>query len=236
MSTDPRFHAQWGQDAFIHRYLMPFAGGTFFEAGALEGLHLSNTLFFEREMGWRGVLVEMQPWLFPDLQRNRPASHCVQAALGSETVPQLFLNAGDRSGLLRHLSPADIAHLEHAYRDTEPKPVFHVVFVQVRTVMDVLAEAGLAHINYFSLDVEGAELDILSTIDFTRVRIDLFTIEDNSGSFASARGLLVPHGYQFLGSLGTDGLFVRHDVMAEIAARHGSADVAEMLRGLRPPP
>ena len=46
------FHSQWGQDAFIARFLMPHAGGTFFEAGALDGLELSNTLYFERERGW----------------------------------------------------------------------------------------------------------------------------------------------------------------------------------------
>lgn len=229
------FHAQWGQDRFIHKWLMPFEGGTFFEAGALEGLHLSNTLFFERERNWRGILVEMQPWFFPKIRENRPRSHCVQAALGSERIDQLFLNAGDRSGLLRHMDPRSIVHLEEHYRDHTPKPVFQVLWVAVRPIMDVFAEAGMAHINYFSLDVEGAEIDILRTIDFSQVRIDLFTIEANSDKFQALRDLLEPHGYDFLGALGVDGFFVRHDVLADLTSRMGPGHMAQMRAALRQP-
>ncbi len=235
MGIEPPFHSQWGQDAFIARFLMPHREGTFFEVGALDGLHLSNTLYFERERDWRGILVEMQPWHFPALPRNRPRAHCVNAALGTESMQQLFLNAGDRSGLLRHMNPADIVYLENHYRDAPKKPAYTVHWVQVRPIMEVIAEAGLSRIEYFSLDVEGAELDILRGIDFARVRIDLFTIEDNTGRFTALRELLAPHGYQLIGSLGVDGLFVRHDTLAEIAARHGAAHVAAMLGALRPP-
>jgi FkbM family methyltransferase len=235
MSIEPPFHSQWGQDAFIARFLMPHREGTFFEVGALDGLHLSNTLYFERERDWRGILVEMQPWYFPALPRNRPRAHCVNAALGTESMQQLFLNAGDRSGLLRHMNPADIVYLENHFRDAETKPAYTVHWVQVRPIMEVIAEAGLSRIEYFSLDVEGAELDILRGIDFARVRIDLFTIEDNTVRFTALRELLAPHGYQLIGSLGVDGLFVRHDTLAEIAARHGAAHVAAMLGALRPP-
>ena len=35
----------------------------------------------------------------------------------------------------------------------------------------------MRHIHLFSLDVEGAELDILKTIPFDKVKIDLFVIE-----------------------------------------------------------
>ena len=41
----------------------------------------------------------------------------------------------------------------------------------------LLLAVGRTHVNYFSLDVEGPELDILETIPFDRVTIDIFTIE-----------------------------------------------------------
>ena len=40
-----------------------------------------------------------------------------------------------------------------------------------------MAALGVQHVDYFSLDVEDAELDILKTIDGTRLRIDFLTIE-----------------------------------------------------------
>ena len=33
----------------------------------------------------------------------------------------------------------------------------------------ILAALGVSHINFFSLDVEGAELQVLETVDFTKV-------------------------------------------------------------------
>ena len=36
---------------------------------------------------------------------------------------------------------------------------------------------GVTHIDYFSLDIEGPELQVLKTINFDRVSIDVMTIE-----------------------------------------------------------
>eukprot|EP01031_Cornospumella_fuschlensis_P032780 gene32780-39633_t len=33
-------------------------GGTFLEIGALDGVTYSNTWFFEKKLGWKGILVE----------------------------------------------------------------------------------------------------------------------------------------------------------------------------------
>ena len=41
----------------------------------------------------------------------------------------------------------------------------------------ILAALEMYHIDFFSLDVEGAELQILKTIPFDKIKIDLFFIE-----------------------------------------------------------
>lgn len=55
-------------------------------------------------------------------------------------------------------------------------------FVQCYPLSDLLAALGVKHVDYFSLDVQGAELPILKTVDFTAVRIDVIIMEvaDNS--------------------------------------------------------
>jgi len=45
----------------------------FFEAGAVDGLTNSNTLFFERTLGWTGVCVEPSPWSAAAPRAPRPA-------------------------------------------------------------------------------------------------------------------------------------------------------------------
>ena len=41
----------------------------------------------------------------------------------------------------------------------------------------IMAALGVSHVDYLSLDVEGPELEILRTIDWTRLRIDVITVE-----------------------------------------------------------
>jgi len=36
---------------------------------------------------------------------------------------------------------------------------------------------GVTHVDYLSLDVEGPELEILATVDWTRLRVDVITVE-----------------------------------------------------------
>ncbi len=54
-----KFYSQAGQDQFLFEHF--FRGkrnGVFVEVGAFDGEQFSNTLFFERVMGWKGLCVE----------------------------------------------------------------------------------------------------------------------------------------------------------------------------------
>ena len=45
--------------------------GTFLEAGATNGLHASNTLFFDAYLDWKGILIEPSPCAICQLPYNR---------------------------------------------------------------------------------------------------------------------------------------------------------------------
>jgi len=49
--------------------------------------------------------------------------------------------------------------------------------VQCFPLNDLMAAIGVNHVHYMSLDVHGAEIPILKTINFNELRIDLMTIE-----------------------------------------------------------
>ena len=53
------------------------------------------------------------------------------------------------------------------------------------------------HIDYFSLDVEGLELDVLQTIPFDKVDISVFTVEYNhvKGGIAALTKFMESKGY-----------------------------------------
>ena len=65
----------------ILNFIFLFSLREILEAGASDGLFDSHSLFFEREIGWRGICVEPNLALVPVLQRNRPDCFVVKKAL-----------------------------------------------------------------------------------------------------------------------------------------------------------
>ena len=59
---------QYGQLARVADLFKGKKGGFFIESGALNGEKLSNTLLFELELGWTGLLVEANPEAFAALR------------------------------------------------------------------------------------------------------------------------------------------------------------------------
>src|SRR6202008_2120463 len=67
-----RSFALGGLDLKLDEALGRQRRGFFVEAGANDGVTYSNTLFFERFRGWRGLLVEPLPELAARCRKNRP--------------------------------------------------------------------------------------------------------------------------------------------------------------------
>jgi FkbM family methyltransferase len=148
--------ALFGLDARLQE-LMPWAGGTFFEAGAHDGYTQSNTYFLERHRGWSGVLVEPVPELRAKCRRRRPRSRVFDCALvGPEHVgEEVSIHFGD---LMSTIGDSEHAQggLITAGRDA------YSVSVPARTLRWVLEEAGMGALDLMILDLEGHEREVLS--------------------------------------------------------------------------
>ena len=62
-------------------------------------------------------------------------------------------------------------------RDTIPASMRSTYTVQAFPLYSLLLATGIKHVDFLSLDVEGAELDILNTIPWDKVDIDLVMVE-----------------------------------------------------------
>ncbi|KAK4535358.1 hypothetical protein CDCA_CDCA04G1383 [Cyanidium caldarium] len=70
---------------------------------------------------------------------------------------------------------------------------------------------GRLYIDYFSLDVEGAELQVLHSLDFDRVHFYVISVEaggTNTSKDAAVRDLLISQGYIFHSQYGRSDWFV----------------------------
>jgi hypothetical protein len=82
------------QADLVDKYFEGKRNGFFIEAGAWDGVHLSNSLFFERERNWSGILIEPNFEAFRNLTksgRRSPKSWAVNACLATERQSQEVL-------------------------------------------------------------------------------------------------------------------------------------------------
>ena len=54
------FTSQIGQDQFVIEQLGEITNGTFVDIGGHDPIYLSNTYYLEKQLGWRGIAVDIQ--------------------------------------------------------------------------------------------------------------------------------------------------------------------------------
>ncbi len=185
-------HGQVMQDLWALWELGSRRDGYFVEFGATNGVTMSNTYMLEAQYGWQGILAEPNPEMHDRLHRTRSAqiSHkCVYARTG-ETMTFL-LTEKPMFSRLAAINPRD--HNEAAGR----RKVAREVTVQSISLNDLLDEHDAPdEIDYVSIDTEGSELSILSTFDFARRHVRLFTVEHNFTPMrAGIQAVMEAHGY-----------------------------------------
>lgn len=189
-----RSTSQLGQDLWVLERLGYKRNGFFVEFGATDGISLSNTWLLESAYSWHGICAEPNPKLYDRLKISRAcicSSACVAGVDGEERE---FILA-DAFGTLREYQDADM----HLKRRTAYSDAGHVTTVTTTTLDTLLTESRAPRdIDYISIDTEGSELEIVSTIDFDKWRVKLLTIEHNfqEGPRQKIRHILKEYGYQ----------------------------------------
>jgi FkbM family methyltransferase len=180
-----------------------YDGGYFIEIGANDGVNQSNTLHFELYHSWRGVLVEPFPTNFFKCRANRSketkvyCAACVPFDYTERFVPMVYSNL---------MSAADIAGSDisdaraHALVGKQFLSAEEEVFTfgaEARTLNDILVQAQAPReIDFFSLDVEGAEIPLLDGVDHDRYRFRYLLVEARDLGKISA--YLRPKGYELI--------------------------------------
>jgi FkbM family methyltransferase len=169
-STRYAFPGLWDLDRRLLEHV-PERPGTFLEIGANDGYSQSNTYYLERHRGWRGILIEPIPSLYRICKAHRRRSICFNVAcVGDQGPPTLTLV--DR-GLMSVAvdSQADPNGLNDARSEVR------TVDVPTRTLSSAIEESGIDALDLIVIDVEGAELDVLSGLDLERHAPSLLLVE-----------------------------------------------------------
>lgn len=152
--------------------------GTYVEIGALDGQFVSNTKFFDDHMGWAGLLIEATPSNNEKIAANRPdpRNHIFKGGVcpDAQGTMDFMIKVGGNGGT--NGDPSQMSD-EHAKKWAKKMQKITVPCKSMTTLInEFLEKSGEDHIDFFSLDVEGAELLVLQTFDF-KVPVHTFMIE-----------------------------------------------------------
>jgi FkbM family methyltransferase len=168
-----------GLDRKLAKHL-DWTGGTFVEAGGNDGLDQSNTYWFERFRGWRGILIEPQPWFYAKCRQNRPRAKVFNCALvANDTTTSIKVAPGGLRGYVvgGWSDPAhEVYHRSVAAKDMGVPDLVDVE-VPARTLASVLEEANIGRIDLFSLDVEGYEMQVFEGMNVEKHRPRFLCVE-----------------------------------------------------------
>ncbi|CAB3387984.1 Hypothetical predicted protein [Cloeon dipterum] len=147
----------------IYSLLGEMKNGFFVECGVWDGEKQSNSLMLEKYYNWTGLLVEGSPTESKKiLTKNRKA--WVAPVCMSTNNTAIIVSFLDNKFAGRIYGPQGM----------KKSDVVTQLCIPFNTLMLAL---NLTTVDYFSLDVEGDELEILSTIDFERFHIRTMTVE-----------------------------------------------------------
>lgn len=184
--------------------------GTFLEIGAWHGEIISQTYWLEKERGWHGLCVDPFPWGF----ENRTCKLC-KKAVSRDGKPREFIKvAHDRR------TEGDVSYFS-GFKDTvnvhlpliEDHCEYETVMVETITFDALMKEYQMpSHIDFLSVDVEGAELEIFHSINFSKYSFDLIDFEHNEDKKVKYEvgRLLENAGYRHWVSLRVDSIYVHN--------------------------
>lgn len=204
----PGYYSQHGQDKYVHEtFFQDKDDGIFVEIGAYDGITISNTYFFEKQLGWEGICIEPHPDSFQALKANCNCI-CIKGAIGGvRGVAEFCAIIGGPmvlSGIVSHYDPRHVERINREVR--ESNSTTKLIEVEVYPLVDLLNAYGIYHIDFLSIDTEGGELEILKAIDFNSVAIEVITVENNYGT-PDIESFLTFIGYTKVKVLGCDELY-----------------------------
>jgi len=181
-----QFHSQLGQDKWIIGVVFPgVKNGYFVDVGSADGILNSNSKALE-DLGWTGVAIDP----FPTSWSTRTCLLFKEVVSSRKGDTVEFRASGEVGGIEATLG---------LHRGTTMQD--RTVRLITTTIADVLERARAPKfIHYVSIDVEGAEYDVLQAFPFSTHEVGAFTIEHNQEEpkRSRIRALLESHGYRFV--------------------------------------
>lgn len=173
---DPWLKNSWsqeGEDRLLERIFESKSIGFYIDIGAHHPMRFSNTYGFYRK-GWRGINVDAMPGSMVLFDKFRPRDINIEVGVGMAEgeLNYYSFNEPALNGFSQKLSIERNSNLS-SYE------ILDIKKIKVRRLSSILEDNFLenGNIDFMSVDVEGLDLEVLSSNDWERFRPTYVLVE-----------------------------------------------------------
>jgi FkbM family methyltransferase len=207
-------YSQCGEDLLV-KYIFDLRGilsPTYLDIGANHPYFISNTALFYIN-GCRGINIEANPVFIANFKKLRPEDINISVGIGSHDTILDFYVINDPT--LSSFSKTEC----QKYIETGKYHLTNTIKVKITTIQKILDKYNNGVFpDYFTIDTEGMDLEILKTIDYSQNAPKVICVEaaDYSPIGAGERrteliDFLVSKGYYEYASTNLNAIMVRRD-------------------------
>jgi FkbM family methyltransferase len=219
----------------IERYLKYIVKGVYIECGASDGLNQSNTVILNYGYDWGGILIEPNPHCYQLLRDQRPnhplstnnyimncalVSHdykkeYIEGFFGGDVTPDengvRFVNAGEPSEKEFNDMMSGQIKTNHNYDKERFPDDAKLIEVPAKTLDEIFAISPYDSADFFSLDVEGYELEVLKGWSPRKYPIKYVLIEGVPGEKSPINEYMEQNNYHFKEHVGHNMLYSHNE-------------------------
>ena len=196
------FFGSKDQDKWVVQEIFKFKkNGYFLDLAATNGLMQNNTYVLEKYFNWNGIAIEANEKFFSKLKKNRNCI-CINTVVSEEETSVDFLEAGPTGGIVGDNYDNSFSKRKKLLNNLRHK----IKSKKTKTLEKILNENNAPEvIDYFSLDVEGAETEILRHFNFNKYTFLCLTVERPTPEL---NNLLFRNDYVFIKNFKVDSFYI----------------------------
>ena len=158
-------YSQWGEDFFINSFFKNNNNGIYLDIGCFHPYMYSNTCLLHKK-GWSGVNIDLDEKNIKLFNLERPNDINICKCISSDNSEKdlFFFHPGSPINSLEKKTVKD-------------KSNFSLKKIKTFTLNSILEDHKIRNIDYFNLDVEGHEIDILKNFDIKYYKPKVISVE-----------------------------------------------------------
>ena len=165
--------SQFNEDKKILKLFDKAHKGVYLDIGCYHPTRLNNTLSLYRK-GWRGMNVDLNQLTIDMFNYARPGDINICAAISNKETKKKLYYLGD-------LDPKNTLDLNHK---SWLKTTFNISNKDIKTryvktlrLEKILDKHNFKEIDFMNIDIEGHEIEVLKSINFRKIKVNVICVE-----------------------------------------------------------